>query len=362
MKIYIILLVLTSLIYAGTYNDKYDVLNKDNVEENYDVLMNGDFTKILRFKEIIFVDNKIDKESQSIIEEVSKTINNLKKENEDILVSIIGHTNSTTDDLNEKKVDSDSYANKSINLFRYSLNKDESAQLSNSYANTIADELIKKGSDKKDQIIEYRNGNDNLYTEEVSKIRDLSNRVMVGIYVIPQKILDSDNDGIMDRNDICPDTLESLAVDEKGCPLDSDKDGVIDYYDKCTDTSSGLIVNKFGCHIYKTLRLNFKRNSSEIGEDSLSRVVGFSKFLLDNKIYNIEIIGHTDSRSSIKYNRALSLRRANALKKFLVTSGIDSSSIITKGAGEGKPIATNDTSEGRSLNRRIEVIIKLKDN
>ncbi|MDA8431165.1 MAG: OmpA family protein [Geobacteraceae bacterium] len=59
--------------------------------------------------------------------------------------------------------------------------------------------------------------------------------------------LDSDNDGVLDPSDKCPNTPAGVAVDTDGCPLDSDKDGVPNYLDKCPDTPAGVTVNKDGC-------------------------------------------------------------------------------------------------------------------
>jgi len=59
--------------------------------------------------------------------------------------------------------------------------------------------------------------------------------------------LDTDNDGVPDYTDICPDTPKGIAVDELGCPYDLDADGVPDYLDKCPDTPYGVEVNKNGC-------------------------------------------------------------------------------------------------------------------
>jgi outer membrane protein OmpA-like peptidoglycan-associated protein len=72
---------------------------------------------------------------------------------------------------------------------------------------------------------------------------------------------------------------------------------------------------------------------------------------------DIQIIGHTDSRGAEDYNQGLSNRRATAASTYLNTTGIVNSRITTKGMGESDPIATNDTDEGRALNRRVEFVI-----
>lgn len=69
---------------------------------------------------------------------------------------------------------------------------------------------------------------------------------------------------------------------------------------------------------------------------------------------SVEISGHTDNTGSAKLNQKLSEERANSVKDWLVSKGIDPSRITTKGYGKDKPIADNKTAEGKQKNRRIE--------
>ena len=84
----------------------------------------------------------------------------------------------------------------------------------------------------------------------------------------------------------------------------------------------------------------------------LERVV---QLLNDKPAINIEVAGHTDNTGTIPYNQNLSQRRANAVKKFLTSKGIDASRITTVGYGETKPLVSNDDEkDGREINRRVE--------
>ena len=81
------------------------------------------------------------------------------------------------------------------------------------------------------------------------------------------------------------------------------------------------------------------------------------KLLKDNPLLKIEISGHTDKTGKPEYNKKLSENRAKTVANFLVTNGIETSRITSKGYGETQPIASNDTEEGRNQNRRTEFMV-----
>lgn len=86
----------------------------------------------------------------------------------------------------------------------------------------------------------------------------------------------------------------------------------------------------------------------------LDRVV---KLLNENPAIEIEMSAHTDSRGSDEYNVTLSHNRAKSVMDYILSKGIPTSRITSKGYGETKPVATNDTDDGRQLNRRVEFMI-----
>lgn len=83
--------------------------------------------------------------------------------------------------------------------------------------------------------------------------------------------------------------------------------------------------------------------------------------LKNNPQTNILIIGHTDSTGTASHNMDLSIRRAGAVKSYLVDGGVDGSRLTTQGKGETEPIADNKTPDGRAQNRRVEIVIVAND-
>jgi hypothetical protein len=167
--------------------------------------------------------------------------------------------------------------------------------------------------------------------------------------------LDSDGDGVPDYLDNCPDTPAGAGVDEKGCPLDSDADGVADYLDECPDTPAGALVDATGCWVIKGI--NFDYDKWDVKPQFYPVLDADADVLQKNPSLKIEVRGHTDSIASEAYNQGLSEKRADSARSYLTSKGIEMVRISTKGFGESKPIASNDTPEGRSENRRIEIRI-----
>ena len=174
---------------------------------------------------------------------------------------------------------------------------------------------------------------------------------------------DSDGDGVTDDRDACPNTPAGVSVDSRGCPLDSDGDGVPDYKDECPDTPAGAKVDARGCEIVVerpvsfNLTVEFGFDSAEITGVAFQEMLDLLKFLREYPSTSAVIEGHTDSRGAEDYNQDLSQRRAAAVVQALTNSGIAGSRLSPKGFGESRPVASNDTEEGRQKNRRVTVVV-----
>ena len=78
----------------------------------------------------------------------------------------------------------------------------------------------------------------------------------------------------------------------------------------------------------------------------------------ENKGNKVNLSGHTDSIGTEKYNQALSERRVNSVRDYIVAKGVDAGRVSGQGFGETKPIADNKTKEGRAKNRRVEIKVQ----
>jgi OOP family OmpA-OmpF porin len=101
--------------------------------------------------------------------------------------------------------------------------------------------------------------------------------------------------------------------------------------------------------------VNFDFDRAEIRPDAAVILDEAATLLNENPGRNVSVAGHTDSVGADAYNQSLSERRAAAVRDYLVGRGVDSGRLSTSGYGESNPIASNDTADGRALNRRVEL-------
>lgn len=138
---------------------------------------------------------------------------------------------------------------------------------------------------------------------------------------------------------------------------DSDGDGVLDSKDQCPGTPKGYQVDTKGCPQSVTLHINFAFASNIIPSSADKDVNDLILFMENNPASTINIVGHTDNIGTDERNQPRSEARAKALADKLIAAGIAQNRIKTSGKGSKAPVASNDTAQGRSENRRIEVLI-----
>jgi outer membrane protein OmpA-like peptidoglycan-associated protein len=204
-------------------------------------------------------------------------------------------------------------------------------------------------------------------------------------------VSDRDGDGVVDSKDECPDSAGPVEL--KGCP-DRDGDGVPDIHDKCPNVkgsknfqgcpapdSDGDGVNddddkcplvkgvkeNFGCPPIKpelvskmkkaSERVFFVRARATIEAVSFGELDHVVEILQDDSTLRLRIDGYTDSEGPDEREMKLSLRRAQAVERYLEMQGISASRMDVQGLGKTRPLAPNDTPEGMARNRRVEMVL-----
>ena len=182
---------------------------------------------------------------------------------------------------------------------------------------------------------------------------------------------DGDGDGVPDYLDECPDTPGQAIgfVDAKGCELDSDGDEVPDYKDACPNVA-GLKENK-GCPelkrevrqlLQKAMQgIEFESGKATIKSKSYPLLDQIAAIFIENTNYIIEVQGHTDNTGKEEANKALSQKRADAVRDYMIAKGVDFQRLTAVGYGQEQPIADNATKAGRAKNRRVEFKINFEE-
>jgi OOP family OmpA-OmpF porin len=177
---------------------------------------------------------------------------------------------------------------------------------------------------------------------------------------------DTDGDGIPDAIDKCPRVRGIARL--QGCPEpDRDKDGIIDSLDKCPDLP-GFRENE-GCPpVEKGLKkkvglaaknIFFETDKYALLPASFKALDEVAVILRQNPYLKLDIAGHTDNSGTPEKNQVLSEQRARAVLEYLLSrSGVAKERLSSAGYGSARPLAGNDTPEGRAINRRVEFVLK----
>lgn len=202
----------------------------------------------------------------------------------------------------------------------------------------ISGSFVAEGGEKHFSIGAYK-GSFTVETIVEPKIENDNKRAYYyvnGISLSTSKLADndSDGDGILDEDDHCPDVAG--VAEFHGCLLSSDDLEMI------KKTSENLF---------------FSTGSSTLSDNQKTELDALAKLLLLHPEVKATIKGHTDSVGSDESNLILSKERANSVKNYLASKGIDDNHISTYSYGETKPVATNETTEGRAENRHALINI-----
>ncbi|MDD3563872.1 MAG: OmpA family protein [Candidatus Cloacimonetes bacterium] len=189
---------------------------------------------------------------------------------------------------------------------------------------------------------------------------------------------DTDGDGLNDYQEVMQYKTDPLKVD-------TDNDGLSDYDEVMVHKTNPLLKDTDGGGMEDGAELRVSKNPLDPKDDMIDLTeakpivlegINFdtAKYavlpetaiilqrtvntLMANPEIKITIIGHTDNVGTDAYNQILSVNRAESVRNWLVSKGIDAKRIKTIGKSEGSPIATNDTAEGRARNRRVEIEVQ----
>jgi len=180
--------------------------------------------------------------------------------------------------------------------------------------------------------------------------------------------LDNDADGIVDSKDKCPNQPEDPDgfEDDDGCPEeDNDKDTVADLADECPNTPGQPSGARPGCpsliivtarEIRITQQIQFDFNKASIKSVSFPILDAVKDVMAANPKITLEVQGHTDNVGQAAYNLKLSQQRADAVKAYLASHGVESARLVSKGYGMNQPLVPNTTEGNRALNRRVQFI------
>lgn len=187
--------------------------------------------------------------------------------------------------------------------------------------------------------------------------------------------LDNDKDSIPDSRDKCPNSPEDPDgfIDDDGCPeKDNDRDGFADKEDMCPDQAEVIngVMDSDGCPdkvpeefirvdeaAIPTNNIQFQAYSTIPTNASWVTLGMYVDFLKKWPGVKVEIQGHTDNSGNMRENKRLSQIRAETVRDYLIKHGINSGRLSVKAYHQSKPIESNETAEGRSLNRRVQIVI-----
>ncbi|MDR3653196.1 MAG: OmpA family protein [Paludibacter sp.] len=170
--------------------------------------------------------------------------------------------------------------------------------------------------------------------------------------------LETENDSINRRNQRLSDEMKVLSYRNNKpatTVIVQNNDALSDKIQKLENDLKALSAKNKGVVNASFDNIEFELGSDKLTSNSFSTLDRIADVLVRNPGWaKLNVAGHTDSSGSAKFNLKLSRRRANSVKNYLLDKNVPSASISVSGYGEDRPIASNNTSEGRQKNRRVE--------
>lgn len=223
----------------------------------------------------------------------------------------------------------------------------------NSKASTLAELEMKQASDTLDKA--DRALNDDEDTEMIDHLAYMARQqVAIALETAKQKSAEiSINQAGSQRNEV---RLEARTAEVDAAQRQTANDQALIAKQKilidqlnAKQTARGLVIT-LGDVLFRT-------NRAQLEAAGLRDIDKLADFLKQYPAYKVLVEGYTDSRGSDDMNQELSDRRAYAVRTALVAANVDSNQISTRGYGEAYPVASNDSSANRRLNRRVEIVL-----
>ncbi|MDG2280552.1 MAG: OmpA family protein [Flavicella sp.] len=247
--------------------------------------------------------------------------------------------------------------------------------------------------DHLDAAISQKQTYESFFTANIGVVYKFGKKEKYAIWVQdeeiePFELVDTDKDGVQDELDKEKNTPVNAEVYGNGVAIDSDKDGIKDYEDNCPLLQGPKDNN--GCPLQAPIVYNepmveevvsepvvefdedeksdimdkinllsksiyFKSSSDQLKVESYQPLNEIAYVMRDYPDSRFKIEGHTDSRGNDNYNLDLSKKRSKSVYNYLTNEGVASNRLSSRGYGETRPIATNETEDGRQKNRRVEI-------
>lgn len=244
-----------------------------------------------------------------------------------------------------------------------------------------------------DAAISQKQTYESFFTGNIGVVYKFGKKEKYAIWVQDEEfeqfeLVDTDKDGVQDGLDVEKNTPLNAEVYGNGVAIDSDKDGIKDYEDNCPLLQGPKENN--GCPIQAPIVYNepiveevvaepvvefnedeksdimekinllsksiyFKSSSDQLKVESYQPLNEIAEVMRDYPDSRFKIEGHTDSRGNDNYNLELSKKRSKSVYNYLTNESVASNRLSSRGYGETRPIASNETEGGRRKNRRVEI-------